>query len=553
VTNIYYPGTGLLNTVTGTPSGGSAVEYAKCTKYAPTGKIGKITHAYNNTKTEYTYDAKTTRLTTLKTSGPAPENVTIQSKSYTYYEAGDIHTITDKLVTPNIIYTYQYDNLHRLTEETTSDNTLPTDADIMIYNYNDSEHINAVTSIDYNGTDYGFTYDSNGNMKSGYDFTNPASIVQRGITWNADNMPVTVTRGSTTTDITYDGDGVRAKKIAGGITTYYVSNDYEIKDGAATKYIFAGNMRVAEVEDTTSTIFHKDHLGSSTAMTNNIGINIESTEYLPFGGMRSHTGLDISDFKFIDQEVDISSNLYNYDARLYDPVIGRFISADSVEQDWFNPQNLNRYTYCLNNPLKYEDPDGHFVFIFAFIFGGAIIYEWLKPDPANAPENYEQAQTAQESSTGLSNAINGGLIGASVGGAVRQGIGKGLTELGKETVEDITGIPTDIGDVGKITTDLADPKTIRFTQDSIGSSFKDGRKVRSLVDDLKAGKTTAGDVPPIRVFEKDGKIFTLDNRRLKAFQEAGIPIRTIKATPKEIANESWKMTTKTDGLTTKVR
>jgi hypothetical protein len=55
------------------------------------------------------------------------------------------------------------------------------------------------------------------------------------------------------------------------------------------------------------------------------------------------------------------------------------------------------------------------------------------------------------------------------------------------------------------------------------------------------------------VFEKDGKIFTLDNRRLKAFQEAGIPIRTIKATPKEIANESWKMTTKTDGLTTKVR
>ncbi len=73
VTNTYYPGTGLLNTVTGTPSGGSSVEYAKCTKYAPTGKIGKIAHTYNNTKTEYTYDAKTTRLATLKTTGPSPD------------------------------------------------------------------------------------------------------------------------------------------------------------------------------------------------------------------------------------------------------------------------------------------------------------------------------------------------------------------------------------------------------------------------------------------------------------------------------------------------
>ncbi len=405
MTNIYYPGTGLLNTVTGTPSGGSAVEYAKCTKYAPTGKIGKITHAYNNTKTEYTYDAKTTRLTTLKTSGPAPENVTIQSKSYTYYEAGDIHTITDKLVTPNIIYTYQYDNLHRLTEETTSDNTLPTDADIMTYTYGDSEHINAVTSINYNGSDYGFSYDANGNVKSGYDFTNPASIAARSLTWNADNMPVTVTRGSVTTSLTYDGDGVRAKKIEVGATTsttFYISNDYEIKNGTPIKYIFAGNLRVAEIEGPTSTIFHKDHLGSSTAMTNNIGINIESTEYLPFGGMRSHTGLDISDFKFIDQEVDISSNLYNYDARLYDPVIGRFISVDTVVPDWFDPQALNRFSYCRNNPLIYTDPSGHewqwwenFKKYWGDV-GKKYIngeYEWTNPKP---PDNWNDLNEEQQ-------------------------------------------------------------------------------------------------------------------------------------------------------------
>ncbi len=59
-----------------------------------------------------------------------------------------------------------------------------------------------------------------------------------------------------------------------------------------------------------------------------------------------------------DQERDTSTNLYNYDARLYDPVIGRFIRADSITPNWYNPQSLNRYAYCYNNPLKYQDPDG---------------------------------------------------------------------------------------------------------------------------------------------------------------------------------------------------
>jgi hypothetical protein len=50
--------------------------------------------------------------------------------------------------------------------------------------------------------------------------------------------------------------------------------------------------------------------------------------------------------------------LYNYDARLYDPVIGRFISPDSIVPAPFNPQSLNRYSYVLNNPLMYTDPSG---------------------------------------------------------------------------------------------------------------------------------------------------------------------------------------------------
>jgi hypothetical protein len=46
--------------------------------------------------------------------------------------------------------------------------------------------------------------------------------------------------------------------------------------------------------------------------------------------------------------------------RYYDPTIGRFISADTYVQDYTNPQTLNRYSYCQNNPLRYNDPTGHY-------------------------------------------------------------------------------------------------------------------------------------------------------------------------------------------------
>jgi RHS repeat-associated protein len=62
--------------------------------------------------------------------------------------------------------------------------------------------------------------------------------------------------------------------------------------------------------------------------------------------------------KFTGQRLD-GSGLYYYNARYYDPDLGRFISPDTIVQDPTNPQNLNRYSYCLNNPLKYTDPSGH--------------------------------------------------------------------------------------------------------------------------------------------------------------------------------------------------
>ena len=51
--------------------------------------------------------------------------------------------------------------------------------------------------------------------------------------------------------------------------------------------------------------------------------------------------------------------IYHYNARFYAPKLGRFLSADTIALGLENPQNWNRYTYTLNNPIKFNDPSGH--------------------------------------------------------------------------------------------------------------------------------------------------------------------------------------------------
>jgi RHS repeat-associated protein len=65
--------------------------------------------------------------------------------------------------------------------------------------------------------------------------------------------------------------------------------------------------------------------------------------------------------------------LINMNGRMYDPVLGRMLSPDNYVQDPFDIQNYNRYTYCLNNPLKYTDPSGEFLhLIVGALIGGFI-------------------------------------------------------------------------------------------------------------------------------------------------------------------------------------
>ena len=97
------------------------------------------------------------------------------------------------------------------------------------------------------------------------------------------------------------------------------------------------------------------------------------------------------------------------------------------------------------------------------------------------------------------------------------------------------------------------PNQVRFSQSSIRSTFKNGDSVDDLAAGLKNGTLDPSDIPAIRLTEKDGELFTLDNRRLEAFRRAGVDVPYQMATPEEAANEAWKFTTENGGTSIRVR
>ncbi len=160
----------------------------------------------------------------------------------------------------------------------------------------------------------------------------------------------------------YDGDGtVLVKKVAGGQTTVYVGAHYEknLTTGVVTKYYYLGSQRVAMRVGGTLTWIHGDHLGSASLTTNASRAVVGEMRYYPYGETRWTTGTVGTDRRYTGQREEAGLGLYDYNARYYDPALGRFLQADTIVPDAANPQSLNRYSYVYNNPLRYVDPTGH--------------------------------------------------------------------------------------------------------------------------------------------------------------------------------------------------
>jgi RHS repeat-associated protein len=143
-----------------------------------------------------------------------------------------------------------------------------------------------------------------------------------------------------------------------------------------TSYIYVFEKKFAKLEGTVDdyfaedidieiNYFHHDNLGSTRAMTDDDGKVVMEQDYLPFGGdlakpgqlkVKNETG---ESYKYTGQKQVASIGLYYYNARYYDPSIGRFNRQDSYKGELSTPQTQHLYVYVLNNPLKYNDPTGN--------------------------------------------------------------------------------------------------------------------------------------------------------------------------------------------------
>ena len=103
-----------------------------------------------------------------------------------------------------------------------------------------------------------------------------------------------------------------------------------------------------------------DHLGSTALTVSETGGRMSEIRYKPWGESRYTFGATPTQRRFTGQVLDeVAGGLYFYNARYYDPYLNRWIQPDSIIPNPGDPQNLNRYSYCRNNPLRFIDPSGH--------------------------------------------------------------------------------------------------------------------------------------------------------------------------------------------------
>lgn len=121
--------------------------------------------------------------------------------------------------------------------------------------------------------------------------------------------------------------------------------------------------------------FHHDHLGSVAAITDEAGTVVERLAYDPWGKRRNVNGtadpLDAivgwnTDRGFTMHEHLDELGIVHMNGRVYDPLVGRFMSADPYAQPPHDLQSYNRYAYVSNNPLAFTDPSGY-------------LKKWIKP------------------------------------------------------------------------------------------------------------------------------------------------------------------------------
>ena len=185
----------------------------------------------------------------------------------------------------------------------------------------------------------------------------------------------------TSVDFVYGPDMQRWKSTTynnGAVekTTFY-DTDYDKiidKNGNVTEFIYLDDNLVMLRKNNGTFLPYvvvKDNLGSVISIYAGDGTQVYSASYDAWG--KQNVTMNKIGFirGYCGHEMLNDYQIINMNGRLYDPILGRFLSPDNYVQTPDFSQNYNRYSYCLNNPLKYTDPSGELFGIDDLVWFGA--------------------------------------------------------------------------------------------------------------------------------------------------------------------------------------
>ena len=206
----------------------------------------------------------------------------------------------------------------------------------------------------------------------------PESITtdEQIITYTPSGMASRITEGDKQVDFTYGPDDQRRISVftdgEDETTTIYGDRYERVNDGSGATnnyYIGSPNGLVAMVIGNNVYFTITDHLGSITGLVDQSCQNmVEEASFDAWGRRRNPstwTYENIPEPDYLTRGFTGHENLYqfgliNMNGRMYDPALGRFLSPDNYVQLPFHTQSYNRYSYVVNNPLRYVDPSGFY-------------------------------------------------------------------------------------------------------------------------------------------------------------------------------------------------
>ena len=236
---------------------------------------------------------------------------------------------------------YEYDAVgNRLSEETTSG--------ITYFEYDEANRL-----IEVWGQGYAeYTWDDNGNLLDDGVYT---------YSYDHANRLVGVSGAGLSASYSYNGLGDRLSQTANSVTTEYaldlVSGLTQVLGDETNAYLY-GVGRIGEEQPDGWQYYLGDALGSVRQLTDEAGEITLAKSYLPYGEAINEAGSSDSAYGYTGEWVDGYIELVYLRARWYAPYLNQFIQRDPIVPDYSNPQNLNAYSYVLNNPVNFTDPSG---------------------------------------------------------------------------------------------------------------------------------------------------------------------------------------------------